>query len=537
INLGDKEKVTKTIIIKAASAQVDVQFFPESGFLVNGVKSKVAFKATGTDGLGKDIKGIIKDGQGNTVTTFTTAHLGMGVFTLAPQVGKSYNAHITYADGLEKVLPLPKANDNSYVLTIDNSNPAVVVVQVLAADAATREPLNLVAQSGGKLLYAAKTNAAGAAINTAIPKSRFPSGMVQFTLFSALGQPLNERVIFIQRDDLLKPVISTVKQIYAPREKIKLDITAKNGRDSLVEGSFSVSVIDETKVKVNEDDENTILSDILLTSDIKGYVEKPAYYFINPNDKTRANLDILMLTQGYRRFEWKQLMSGNFLPPVYQPEKTIDISGVVTQKGKPLAGAKITMLNTTGNVFTIDTTADAQGKFRFDDLIFADSARVVIQARPASGKKNNVEIALDNIKPQLVTQNKNAADMRINLNDGLLTYLQYSKSFNDEQAKFGLGNRTIMLKEVVVKEKRVVAKNSTNLNGAGNADQVLTSKDLTMGCITLDMCLQGRLTGVIFQNGRAYSTRNIGRGNPMQIIVDGAYLDVDFLRSINVNDV
>ncbi|MEO6499716.1 MAG: DUF1416 domain-containing protein, partial [Mucilaginibacter sp.] len=410
LGVADKENITKTIAIQSVSNQVDVQFFPESGYLINGAGSKVAFKATGADGLGKDVKGIIKDEQGNVVTVFGSQHLGMGVFTFNPQAGKTYKAHITYEDGSEKVIALPAAKDSGYLLSVDNSNPAALIVRIIAVNAGT-EPVNLVAHSGGKLLYAAKSKDGGTGFTTAVPKSRFSSGIVQFTLFSSAGEPLNERLVFIQKPDLLKLNVSTEKQVYAPREKVKLNIIASSSRDSLVEGSFSIAVIDETKVNVDEADENTILSDILLTSDLKGYIEKPNYYFTDVNDKTRADLDVLMLTQGYRRFEWKQLMNDNFLPAVYQPEKTLDIAGTVTQKDKPLANAKITLLSSTGGIFTADTVADTQGRFRFSNLLFADSARIVLQATAPNGKRNNIEITLDNIAPQLVSKNKNAPDI------------------------------------------------------------------------------------------------------------------------------
>ncbi|RYE19887.1 MAG: TonB-dependent receptor, partial [Sphingobacteriales bacterium] len=534
LNIADKEKVTKIIAIKAMSTQVDVQFFPESGCLVNGIGSKVAFKATGADGLGNDVKGVIKDEQGKTVSTFGSQHLGMGTFTLMPETGKTYKAHITYDDGSEKIIALPAAKDAGYILNIDNSNPAAVIVKVLATNLSDAAQVSLVAQMGGKLIYAAKSKAGTSTFTTAIPKSRFISGIAQFTLFSSAGEPLNERLVFIQKNDLLKLDVSTSKTIYTPREKIKLGITARTAKDSLVEGSFSVAVIDETKVNIDEADENTILSDILLTSELKGYIEKPNYYFTNINEKTQADLDILMLTQGYRRFEWKQLLNNNLLPAMYQPEKTLDITGTVTQKGIPLAGAKVTLFSSTGGLFSADTIADAQGRFKFKDLIFADSARMVVQATARNGKKTNLDITLDNITPALVTKNKNAPDTRINLNDGL-AYLQYSKNIYDEQSKFGLGNRTIVLKEVVVKEKKQVAKNSSNLNGAGRADQVINfNKDVPPGCITLEQCLNGRLAGVYFVNGKPVSSRG---GGTMLVVVDGAYMNNFDLTVINMNDV
>ncbi|RYZ99171.1 MAG: TonB-dependent receptor, partial [Sphingobacteriaceae bacterium] len=536
ISIEEKEKITKTVLIKALSGKVDVQFFPEGGYLVNGIGSKVAFKATGADGLGKDIKGIVKDEQGNTVTAFSSQHLGMGVFTLVPQMGKTYKATISYPDGSENVIDMPVAKTSGYVLRIDNSNTTAVILRLSITDTVTNSsPVTIVAQSGGKLLFAAKSKAGKSGFVTSVPKSRFPSGIVQFTIFSSTGEPITERLIFIQNPDQLKLDIVAAKQSYLPRERVKLDINAKTDRDSVVEGSFSISVIDETKVKVDEEDENSILANILLTSELKGYIEKPNYYFINPNDKTRADLDVLMLTQGYRRFEWKQIMSDNFLPAIYQPERSLEASGTITQKGKPVAGAKVTLFSTTGGIFSADTVADAQGRFKFNNLLFADSARLVVQATTPAGKKN-VDVTLDSNTPQLVTKNKNIPGMRVSINDGLVDYLKYNNYVNSEYSRYGVSKKTVVLNEVVIAEKKVILKNSANLNGPGNANYVLLRKDLSMACTTLDMCLQGRLPSVLIDfKGRAYSAR--GDGRFMLIVVDGGYMPVDYLRTININDV
>jgi TonB-dependent SusC/RagA subfamily outer membrane receptor len=103
------------------------------------------------------------------------------------------------------------------------------------------------------------------------------------------------------------------------------------------------------------------------------------------------------------------------------------------------------------------------------------------------------------------------------------------------QRRYGVGNHVISLREVVIREKKVALKHSANLNGAGNADQVLLAKDLrNYGCANLSDCLQGRLLGVVFNNGIPYTTRGY---RPMQLIVDGVYVEGSFLNSINYNDV
>jgi hypothetical protein len=536
IKLDDKRTIAKNIPVKATSANVDVQFFPESGNIVNGLNSKVAFKATGADGLGADIKGTLTDDQNNTITTFSSRHLGMGLFTFIPQRGRSYKANITFADGSTKGIDLPKTIDKGYVLDIDNSDKDDVNLKISASHEmladSPDDTISVIGQSGGQIYYAASSKASSSNFTATVSKSRFPSGIVQFTLFSSKGEPLNERLVFMQNPDQLKLDVKAAKQIYAPRENVKINLNAKDGDSKPVVGSFSVAVVDETKVPVNEADESTILSNLLLTSDLKGYIEKPNYYFTNVNETTQADLDVLMLTQGYRRFEWKRILKDDMPPLVYEPEKTLQISGhIKTLGGKPVPHGKVMLLSTKHGTFILDTVADEQGKFVFDNLVFDDSARFVIQARTSKDRKN-VEIDLDNINSQKVTQNKNAPDLQVNVSDGLSTYMQNSKSYYEAQLKYGLGNHVVVLKEVVIKDKREILKHSDNLNGPGNADQIIMG-DKLLGCPTLDVCLQGALFGVIFRNGMPYSTR----GGALTINVDGMFLQGDDFKFINASDI
>ncbi|MGI4728673.1 MAG: hypothetical protein ACRYGB_08890 [Janthinobacterium lividum] len=533
-----KKVVVKTVPIKATSSDVDVQFFPESGNLVNGIRSKVAFKAVGADGLGVNIKGSVVNNANVELARISTQHLGMGTFSLFPESGKSYSAKITFPDGSEKTLELPKASDQGFVLSLNN-DPDFINVRVSVSSETFKQKqgtdIMVVGQSGGDVYYTAKSPLVSQSFSAKIPKSRFPSGIAQFTLFTQEGQPLNERIIFIQNPDQLNVAVSSAETT-SPRQKVDLDFTVQNKAKAPVIGSFSVAVTDETKVPVNEDKENTILSDLLLTSDIKGYVEQPNYYFAHPTEKTQADLDMLMLTQGYRRFAWSLLMGNSFPQITFQPEKSMEISGFIkTLGGKPLAKSKVTLFTTTKGAFLLDTVTDANGRFKFDNLIFPDSIRFVIQARGASGRKN-VEVTLDNVPPQFVTKNKNAPDVSINFNTELAGYLRNSKTQYDDLRKYGLVNRTIMLKEVTISEKKEPVKNSANLNGSGNADQIVNGDIFRqLGCATIDQCLQGRLLGVIFRGGIPYSTRSFNQ--PMQIIVDGVYVESDYLQVLVPTDV
>lgn len=538
----DKRTVQKSVLIKAVSANVDVQFFPEGGSLVYGNNARIAFKAVGADGLGTDVKGVVTDNDNKQVATFNSSHLGMGVFDFDPQSGKTYKAQITYADGSVNTVDLPTATNSGYSLSIDNAGDDKISIKINpGSDVETSTSqigiLGLIAQSGGIVYYAGKSKPGSKSFTTVLPKSRFPTGIVQFTLFSATGEPLNERLVFIQNHDQLKLDVGTEKQSYATREKVKISLNAKNKDDQPVTGSFSVSVTNEAKMQVDEASESSIFSNLLLTSDLKGYIEQPGYYFAADDAKTKADLDVLMLTQGYHRFEWKQVMNDGLTPIPYAAEKTLQISGhLKTLGGKPVANGKVTLFTSQGGLFMLDTVTDNEGRFVFNKLIFRDSVRFLVQGRNAKNRKN-LKVDVDNKAMQQVAKNNNGAAFMVNFDGGLSSFLLNSKANYNEQIKYGIANRSILLTEVVIKDKREQPiKNSSNLNGPGNADQVIKASDLALGgCANIADCLQGRLLGVVFRDGMPYLTRSLN--NPMQIIIDGVTVTSDILTNINATDI
>jgi hypothetical protein len=526
--------VYKSTPVRAMAGHADVQFFPEGGSMVNGLPAKVAFKAIGTDGQGVDIKGTVTNSKGDEVAQINTEHLGMGVFTFTPQAGDTYKANIIYPDGTKGSIPLPKAADNGYVLKVVEQGKSDLRIAIAAKG--TTGQFVVVGQSAGKVYYSARSTSGGGAFSATISKSKFPSGIAQFTLFSDSGEPLNERLIFIQNPaDKLNLSITADNQSYRPRQKAKLNIDVKDNEGKPAVGSFSISVTDESKMPVDENIENNIFASLLLTSDLKGYVEQPSYYFSSDAEKARADLDILMLTQGYHRFEWKSVLNDAPSPNSYPAQKTFTISGrITTPSGAPVANGKVELINFDDGLLKLDTLTDQNGRFAFTDIIYADSLKFLIQARNAKNKRD-VVIKMDTVPPPTASNYKNAADIAVNTGGAVTVYAQNNKQLYFEQMKAGLGNHVITLKEVLIKEKRIALKHSANLNGPGNADQVLLSKDLVnYGCIRLADCLQGRLLGVLFNNGVPVTTRGGGR---MLIVIDGMYSDALFMNSLSINDV
>ena len=514
-------------------AGIDVQFFPEGGSLVNGVTSKIAFKAVAATGLGADIKGTVTDDKNNVVATFHSQHLGMGTFQITPLKGVSYKATINYDDNLSKTTELPAAIDKGYVLSIATGDPGKININLIAGRQMLLVPdtVNLIAQEGGKVYYAAKSAGGSRVFSTTVLSSRFPSGIVQFTLFSSKGEPLNERLVFIQNPDQLKLNVSSENLIYRPEQKVRINFNAQTSDGKPDVGSFSVAVTDETKVPVDKNSESSIVADLLLTSDLHGFIEQPNYYFNDPDERTKADLDNLMLTQGYRRFEWKKVLNDKFPSLIYQPEKSLRITGHVTGPGgKPVAKCRITLFSNQGTLFLLDTISDQQGKFEFKNLAFNDSLRFMIQGHPAKGG-NNVKIDIDNIDHQEVILVKNASKQYLNVDSTLETYVQNSKKLYNLRLKYGL-IKTTELKEVVIRDVRPDITHSFNRNGAGNADQVLTGKQIPMGFPTIQDALNGRLVGVSVFNGH-FSTP-LGS---MTINLDGNNIPDSDIGSINPYDI
>lgn len=538
INLPNNQKTVKNIPITATSNSIDVQFFPEGGNLVESLPNKIAIKAVNAAGKGEDVTGLIVDNEGIEVNRFETQHLGMGCFIINPQPGKTYTAKVKFKDGSEQTLALPKVQTTGYILSVNNNNPDKIIVKIMMSeDLMGTNELKIVAQNSGNVYFVTRSPSHKQIVTATIPKKELPSGIVQFTLFNGDNNPVCERIAFVNNiEDRINVTLENLKPSYTKREKVDVKLFTRIN-DKPLRGSFSVAVTNTSAVKPDPENETNIFTSLLLTSDLSGYVENPNYYFLDQNTKTQQDLDNLMLTQGWRRILWKNIISNIPPPDTFKPEKSIGISGTITSYGgKPLPNSKVSLFSSSGGFFAIDTLTDAQGHFNFDNLVFTDSTKFIVQGRTAKNKKS-VDIKLDVVPGQIVTKSKSTGDLEVNVNEALQGYLQRSNNYFDELTKRGLLERTIVLSEVNIVEKKNPAQYSSNLNGGGHADFVVTA-DMLQNCTTLAQCLQGRIAGLMFEGSVPYLMRNMSTGKrPMQIILDGMNVDSDFLDNIMPSDV
>ncbi|MGY3212811.1 carboxypeptidase regulatory-like domain-containing protein [Mucilaginibacter sp. HD30] len=532
---ANPKEVTNQFSLKSTAAPTDVQFFPEGGDLIEGVAGKVAFKAIAANGMGVDMKGIITDNAGATVATISSQHLGMGTFSLTPVAGKIYKAAITFADGSKGNYDLPKVSAQDIAISVATVSPQRIVLNLLCNDAFLQKNKGkrfyIVAQNGQAIFYAAQTGALNATTYPLSITNKLPSGVAKISVLNSNGDALSERLVFINKaDDQLSLTLTTPKTVYTGRDKVVMNVSAKNA-EKPVAADLSVTVIDETKVPFDESSETTILTDLLLTSDLKGYIEKPNYYFNNATDKTNSDLDALMLTQGYSRIIYKDIATNKLPSNVkFQPEDGITISGSLrTSQGMPVNRGNINF-EVKDRRLSVNTQANTVGEFTFSKLYFPDSLQAVVSAK-GNPNSNNFMIILNSDSFQPITASINAPAAFLNIDSAMRPYLQNSKKVADNSRVL---NEVTIRATVAPKIKRASHLDNSNLTGLTMmADHTLDGNMLSV-CANLFDCLQNA-AGLTFEQDNLYIRRSYMQGDrrPVAIYVNNVMMDLSGLRSVD----
>ncbi|HJP63673.1 MAG TPA: hypothetical protein VJ844_09540, partial [Mucilaginibacter sp.] len=489
---NDKASVSRVI-----AGKPDVQFFPEGGTLIAGIRSRIAFKAVGPNGLGVFVKGVVADNENKEITSFASVHLGMGSFDLTPEPGKTYHANLTFADRTTQAISLPGTDGQGIALSVNNDSVAFTKVRITATPAYLEvnkgKTFTLLVSSGGVATTASCTLDSAVTVLYVLKRKLF-TGVATITLFSPNNEPLCERLIFVQNYDQLDLNVTTDKNQYSARAKVTLKLKAKTRADSAAMGHFSIAVIDESKVPEDENSAITILTDLLLTSDLKGYIDQPNYYFAHINDTTAKNLDLVMLTHGYRRFEWKEVL--NTYPPVtFQPETGLTISGMAKSLlGQPVVHGTVSLISEKSSQLLSQTTDD-KGYFHFHNLFFNDTARFVLNATKANGK-NSTKIIYQ-AENQPVVELSAFTSTIANIDTAMMPYLENNEKQQEELSKQGLGKGRL-LKEVEIK---AVKMGKTYINSMyGIVNQTISGDDIPFSGNALAIRLMLLAQGVYWDN-------------------------------------
>ena len=282
-----------------------ITFFPEGGDEVVGIKNKVAFKANDQFGKPVKIKGVVVNSKNVIIDSLRSIHDGMGYFFLSPQANETYTAKWVDEQKAVHQTILPSAKLSGATLQINGKDSTRDFVITRTADASDNfQAMHIIATVQQQLVYMANVNLV--AISTAhgsIPVAQLPTGVLQITLFDKNWLPVAERISFINNHDAE----------FTPEVGFSALGLAKRGRNILVINvpdsiscNLSVSVTD---AGIGVDSTDNIISHLLMTGDLRGAVFKPSYYF-SDNPSAKSDIDLVMLTHGWRRFNWDKVTHG-----------------------------------------------------------------------------------------------------------------------------------------------------------------------------------------------------------------------------------
>ncbi|MCF8379757.1 MAG: TonB-dependent receptor plug domain-containing protein [Bacteroidales bacterium] len=497
-----------------------ISFHPEGGALLSGVENIVAFKAINDLGESIKISGELYDSKKNLILSTESIHAGMGSFKFTPIASEKYVFRLK-TGGKVKSFELPESIPMGVNIKVSHLDSDSIVVDLLSninpADFPPNTVYYLLAHTREKVRFTGTIDLSNPK-SLRFPKYLFPDGICHLTLFNYRSSAISERLIFIK--NTVDPVVSVSlpSHKFSKRQKASAQITVNDLKGTRVNGNFSMAVVRKNQYNPNEN----IVSCLLLDSDLKSYVENPAYYFTNTNSQKEKELDLLMMTQGWKRFLWSDVILDKKLPPKYTIEEKIEIGGQITKEffNIPLSDilVRLTIMDEYNEVYT--TRTNSGGYFVFKNLDFQDTLRVKIEANRKNGKKNLLIIVDNNWRSKLKTFNYITEQyLKKPGEEGRLVNLPMEEDPEKDDPFYEENNRYHRIHQ----EPSTVIKVDDNMQQYQNVAQIL----------------QGRVPGVNV-HGNSINIRGIssfyGNQDPLYV-VDGIPVDAGTALSINPHDI
>ena len=532
-------KMSSTAIVPVT----DLQFFPEGGDLVENISTTIAFKSINTAGMPVTIRGIITKSNKEKVAEFFTEHDGMGKLLFTPLPGETYTAEWEDPQGNIRYTLLPKAKTSGLVFSVRIKNESGVKSFTIE-----RSPLledrfkrvSIVATMQQHVLFRAGAGLADKTkITASLPTLGFPSGVLQLTVFDNNHQPVAERILFVNNEEY-----KTEADIHI--DTLNLNNRAKNVyeievADSLP-ASLSLAVTDGEGVY---DSSRNIISNLLLSSEIKGYVHEPSYYFSSDEDSVLRHLDLVMLTNGWRRFAWDDVTTGKTPMLKYQRDSTyLSIAGKIDKLSEAkIRKAELVNMMIVGkdsSVHFMFAPLQADGSFREDNIILFDTAKVFY-------KLNKVFIPMRshvNINNNFlsVDTTKKLPSLARYLPD--TTGMARIQAIKNEQKRVEELMKQTTLKEVIVTAKaktRIQEMDERYASGvfSGSFARPFNIVDDPLGSSyqSAFAYLESKVAGLQINNVNSFNPSATRRGSPVTLFLDEFHVDGATLASIPMTDV
>lgn len=527
----------------------DLQFFPESGKFINGFSTKMGIKLVNQNGYGESFSGKIYNNKNEFITTFKGNHLGIGSFFMIPSFGESYYAVLsTDTQYLNpKKYSLPKVSEKGTSLFVVNNN--ALFIKVISTDNALSKGGYLIASAAGKVLYSWRCPPNKKLIPIKLPLDDIRNGIVKLTLLNDQLQPIVERVSFHYQPQNIS--ISLNKKEFKKREKVEIDLTLNNPDGTPLKGEASMAIIDKSLVDVSQK-KNNIISQLMLSNEIKGNIENPSWYFDSFDNKKALSLDNLMLTQGYREISWID----NALDSIsidFIPEPGLSIRGKTSNfwNQKKSQQSEITMTSFDHNLIQESTITDNNGGFTFTGMVFFDTTNFFFQAKKYNSKKNKVtknnsiSISLFTMEPPLCLPIK---EQKPQLLKGNSLAAFEKEILNIEKIDRAFNTKTIILDEIEIVDSSEPEEftPSTKLHSNYRERYVTDSLIHAQGLTVWQFLQQEMRTSQVLRRSNSYTTGNnldedgdivYDETSEIPVVLDGFQVDAEMLQNMMMTEV
>lgn len=461
---------TKTIALD--ENYMDLQFFPEGGELVSDIASKVAFKAIDYKGNGKIISGHIVNDLEDTLATFKSNHLGMGAFILKAHSDRHYFALLDSPSKTDKKYSLPQVQVEGYSLAVKQGSDKIRVTAF--STNLKNDSIYMYVTCRGMAYYRIAGRLKGGQIYSSIPSTSLPEGIIAITLLDSREQPVAERLFFHERpSDRLNLKLALDKEAYPQRSKTTINIQVL-GDEKPLAANVSFLTINKNIMGEIQNQRQNILSYFLLDSDLRGEIETPGYYFHKSNDDRLEDLDLLLLTQGWRKYHYSKSIDSVFV----HPESSLNVAGTISasfSKKKKKEGVGLTMM-TFGQFPSVQTqSTDSLGRFYFNtNDQYGQNLNILIQSTNKSGENKSYSIQLDETEKLEITfdQAKSISTVDSVINT-LVTENQKRKQTEDA---FRLSSGITYLDEVVVEDYKITPQREKVMKAYGKPNIVIDGK-------------------------------------------------------------
>lgn len=527
-----------------------ISFYPEGGNLVSGIPSILGIKVTDSKGNGIALQGEIIDEENHIISLFESYEFGLGRGYFTPDINKKHYASIL-VNGKEEKYPLPDVTGKGYTLSTQNYGE-YVVLNVESNIENGLDGTMLIGHIRGRTIYKHISKTKDLKYSLKLFTNEIEDGLANFTLFTSLGEPVCERLVFIDNpnNDLILSAKTNSKN-YNLREKVSVELDITSEKDYLIKGNLTASVVTSTnQIK----DNSSIKSWLLLNSDIGASFPNADYFFEEKTAKRTYLLDLLMLTHGWRRFIWKDVLgrrANKTLP--FKPEKGIIIEGRTTSFNnqyhtKP---SEVSFSVLEKNIYQSKKTTNSKGEFSFGPFIFQDTLKAIIQAKSIKKFKNNREnelaIYIEDDFPNLSFEKENKSSNKTIKFDFPQKY--FEQAYKRKVENFKYDPKVTQISEVIVNAQRkqtrkeMIDEKLRSFTLYGDADNRIFKDSLAGGSVVSALDMLQNIAGVQVYGAYPDQTVNIrgitsiyGSITPL-FLLDGVATDSIVINALTANEI